>query len=258
MAHLTKTIDPAPALGRGLALLELLHRQGACSLEQLAADSGWPKSSVMRLLQSLVVAGAAARDPQTLAYRALMRLVQVDSTDRRLKQHCAASMAALGAACGHTVELHRYDATGLEMIDRQEPPPPPPDVMQAVARAVARVGWRRPFDEMDALTRVACAFGDVPVKGASLWYWDKGRRRKISADRARRVVAETRRRGGAVDPGVNEHGIRRYAAPLLDATGKLIAVLAIAQACPPYATGADAACAEAVQRTAGRLSSIPL
>ncbi|MHB1158202.1 MAG: helix-turn-helix domain-containing protein [Phycisphaerales bacterium] len=250
------TTDPAPALGRGLAMLELLHRQGACSLEQLAADSGWPKSSVLRLLQSLVVAGAASRDPQTLSYRALMRLVPVDSADRRLKRHCAASMAALGAACGHTVELHRYDATGLEMIDRQEPPPP--DVMQAVVRAVARVGWRRPLDELDALTQVACALGDVPVKGASLWYWDKGKRREISADRARRVVTETRRRGGAVDLGVNEHGIRRYAAPLLDADGKLIAVLAIAQACPPHMTGADAAYAEAVRKTAGRLSSISL
>ncbi|MFA7235915.1 MAG: helix-turn-helix domain-containing protein [Phycisphaeraceae bacterium] len=50
----TTTNDPVPALGRGLAPLERLHRQGACSREQLAADSGWPKSSVMRLLRSRV------------------------------------------------------------------------------------------------------------------------------------------------------------------------------------------------------------
>lgn len=247
MAQPTTASDPAPALRRGLKLLELLYRQGAMSLEQLAAESGWPKSSVLRLMQSLVAEAAAARDPQTLAYRALMRLTPIESTDRRLKQHCAASMAALGRLCGNTVELHRCDGAGLEMIDRQSPP-------DAIVLAIARVGWRREMAEIDALLQVACAFGPYALP-AAMWCWGKGKRQKVPAARARRLVEQARENGAAVDCDINANGVRRYAAPIFDQHRKLIAVLAIAQACTIHATQVRPDFTDAVRRTAERLSS---
>jgi len=240
--------DPAPALGRGLKLLNLLHLKGACSLEQLVLESRWPKSSVLRLLQSLVVAGAVARDPQTLAYRVVLRLVAVDSVDLRLKEHCAAGMAMLCERSGHTVELHHFNARGLEMIDRQEPD-------QAMVRVVARVGWRRSMDEIDALTQVACAFGDRYEPLKPTWYWRNGRQHRVTAAGVRRVLVRVCRERCAVDLGINAHGVRRYAAPVVGPDRKLLAIVAVAQVCSPRALRPDPAIIQAVRQTAVHLSS---
>jgi DNA-binding IclR family transcriptional regulator len=69
--------DPAPALGRGIAILRHLDEQGSCSLEQLARHFHWPKASLLRLTESLRRAGVVQRDTTTKRYRSLVQLVTV-------------------------------------------------------------------------------------------------------------------------------------------------------------------------------------
>lgn len=71
----TTAADPAPALGRGIAILRHLEREGSCSLEQLARHFRWPKASLLRLTESLRQAGVVVRDPLSKRYRALVQLV---------------------------------------------------------------------------------------------------------------------------------------------------------------------------------------
>ena len=71
----TTAADPAPALGRGIAILRHLEQEGSCSLEQLARHFRWPKASLLRLTESLRQAGVVVRDPLTKRYRALVQLV---------------------------------------------------------------------------------------------------------------------------------------------------------------------------------------
>jgi DNA-binding IclR family transcriptional regulator len=68
-------MDATPALTRGIALLRLLENGEALSLEAVARQTGWPKSSLSRLLATLAELGLVARDSGHRTHRALMRLV---------------------------------------------------------------------------------------------------------------------------------------------------------------------------------------
>ena len=48
---------PAQVLLRGLSLLEALNRRAVGSVEELAQDSRLPKSTIVRMLNTLVLAG---------------------------------------------------------------------------------------------------------------------------------------------------------------------------------------------------------
>lgn len=76
----TPADDPAPALGRGIAILRHLELNGSCSLEQLARHFRWPKASLLRLTESLRRAGVVLRDPATKRYHSLVQLVAVAAT----------------------------------------------------------------------------------------------------------------------------------------------------------------------------------
>jgi hypothetical protein len=85
--------DPAPALGRGIAILRHLEQQGSCSLEQLARHFRWPKASLLRLTESLRQAGVVVRDPLSKRYRALVHLVgQPTSESDHLPQSAERTM----------------------------------------------------------------------------------------------------------------------------------------------------------------------
>lgn len=101
----TPASDPAPALGRGIAILRHLEQQGSCSLEQLARHFRWPKASLLRLTESLRQAGVLTRDPLSKRYRALVHLVAQptgdtiqasQSADRPILSHVPRSIALTG------------------------------------------------------------------------------------------------------------------------------------------------------------------
>ncbi|MEM9882537.1 MAG: helix-turn-helix domain-containing protein [Planctomycetota bacterium] len=233
--------DPAPALGRGLDLLRRLDDGGPATLESLTRATAWPKSSVLRLLGSLERAGGVERDPATRRYRNRLRLVPADgdAAVRTLAERLGPTMDRLCRDAGVTVELYAARTAGLTMIDRREP-------TEAEVCVRARVGHVRGLAELEALSQVVRAWPgtdaaspplDVPACG--LWAWDRGRRRRVNQAEAKRVVQRARRAGVGVDLGVNENGVRRYAAPLLTVERKREGVLALARVCPPTAVRPD-------------------
>ncbi len=218
----------APALTRGVALLRLLGRDGAQSLEQLTRQTGYPKTSVARLLKAMQQMGLVCRDPQSLTYRANVALRPINSPRRWLCDHCARTLDALCEQVGQTVELHLWESERLTMIDRREPE-------HAMVKAIARIGWQRDLDELDALTQVVLAFGrsGQPDPSVRYWHWKNNREQPVSWRRLGQVIQQASRDRAAVDLDVNSQGIRRYAAPLLTCEDRLTAIVAIAEAVNP-------------------------
>ncbi len=247
--------DPAPALGRGLTLLATLDREGACSLEQLARVTGWPKSSVARLLKSLVLARTVRRDAVTKRFSAVCRLTPVDAGGGALRRAAGRVMAELAESCGHTVELHAVDAARpdrpLIMIDRCEPP-----WDDVPVRVIARIGFERDLHEIDALTQVALVWGRPRIvpHGSGNWAWQHGRRLRLTRRGVLRLIDACEHRGAGVDEDANEHGVCRCAAPIVDGEGRLVAVLAIARFVAPVARASGAAALPALRDAAARIA----
>lgn len=236
--------DPVPGLGRGLAILDHLGREGACSLERLAKDLQLPKSSTARILESLTLAGCVLRDPHSKRYSARRVLVAAHAlSDLDLRTHLASTLVALAAQTGRCVELFAWVDRRLVMIDRADP-----EDQEVVVRA--RIGWVRPLDEVDALVQLAIAHGGLrpPAKG---WRWAKAERVAVPPETAARLAARAASAGIAHDLAVNTQGVVRVAAPLL-ASGRLVGVLALAS---PAATPADADACAALHAAAAHFST---
>jgi DNA-binding IclR family transcriptional regulator len=238
--------DPAPALTRGLALLQTLAGGEGASLEQLASTAGWPKSSVLRLLASLERGGYVRRQAADKRYVATVQILPLAGSSADLLDRARAAMVDLCRQTGHTAELHQFDGRRLVMIDRREP-------AAAMVRVVARIGFQRDFTEFDALTQIVRAFGppDLPMPRRS-WAWKAGRRCTLDAHALDRVIASVRAEQVAADLGVNEHGVRRYAIPVLDDGQRLEAVLAVAQSYNPSRRGADPAILKTLRQALAR------
>jgi DNA-binding IclR family transcriptional regulator len=216
-------LSPAPALERGLALLQQLEREGACSLELLAGLSGLPKSSVSRLLLSLERVGVISRDSATKRYVALMHLTPIALTNSLWRKMSLEKMIRLSESSGQTVELYLFERDRLTMIERCEP-------TDVVVKVHAKIGWERPLDEIDALSQIVYSFSDLVLPGTEFWYWKDGKKKNMPRSEIKVLLRDVQKNAGAVDIHVNSHGVRRYAVPLVDRFGKLQAVLAIAQA----------------------------
>jgi DNA-binding IclR family transcriptional regulator len=238
--------DPAPALTRGLALLRLLEQDGRCSLEQLVASSGFPKTSVLRLLASLEQAGAVGRDPLSKRYRALQRLVPCDEPDSRLRLGVAEVLPALAEATAATAELYVWGDT-MVMVDRCE-------AEGQQLRIQARIGFRRDLSELDALGQIACVWGGhAPAPQA--WAYVAGRPKRLSLARRRELLTVARAHGVARDNDLNGYGVLRLAAPLLAADGSLLGALAIARSWVPDAAASDRAITSALRSHAERATT---
>ncbi len=216
--------DPAPALGRGVALLRFLEREGVCTLDALARAHGWPKPSVLRLLRSLALAGLVAQDAESRCWQALMHLVPSQGPEHLLRARAAGILPALAERLGHTVELYRYTGVNMEMIERAEP-----EAGGVIVRA--RIGFVRTFDEAEAVTLVAAAWAEAPSRWRR-WQWLRdadGPRRVELDDRAFAALVHTvAATGSAWDADINEWGVRRCAVPVRDGDGRLIGALAAA------------------------------
>lgn len=202
----------APALERGLVLLQRLAGLGPSSLERLAQELGWPKSSTLRLLTTLAAVQVVAQASDR-RWRALRTLTPLPGA--ALRQRWSGLLESLTQV--GTGELWVAEAAGLRLLDRE-------DRGKGVR---ARIGWLRPWGELEAASLVALTWGNGPWP-AQPWRWRSGKRLLLTRAAVHGLQARARADGQAADPEHNERGVRRWAAPLLDAAGRLEAVAAVA------------------------------
>jgi len=215
---------PAPALARGLELLGQLTQDGQQPLEQLAARNQWPKSSVLRCLKTLEALDLVEQDPGSRHWRALAKITPLVSPRAMILRKTTEQLPGLAEQTGHCVELYQVQGEDVTLIDRTDP-----EGSEIVVQA--RIGSSRDLHELDASASVVFAFSTVTAPEA-LWYWAEGKQTPVPPDQPAKLIQRVRDAGIGIDHSFNQHGIRRFAVPLLEA-GSLVGILSVAQRLTP-------------------------
>lgn len=248
-SEVSEPSDPAPALTRGIEILKLLEGEGALALEAITQKTGWPKSSVSRIMQSLVYVGVVRRDASTLEYLATYRLIPFASSETDLRQYCSDELLHLARTCEQTAELYVLEDERIVMLDRCEP-----ENQELCVRA--RIGTTRDLNDAEALTLTAMAFSIEEGKWPTgpLWYWESGKKKKITGRKLVGALHQIRDSLEAKDFEFNPNGVRRYVAPIFDAEMKMVAMLAVAQVYRPDAEEVSEKIMNAVRDSAEALT----
>ncbi|WP_035840587.1 IclR family transcriptional regulator [Kitasatospora azatica] len=209
-------------VSRALALLTELA-EGERSLDQLAALLGVHKTTALRLLQSLEEARLVYRDA---GYRyhlgaGLFALSSRALEQRSVRRLAAGRLAALNAATGQTVHLAALEGGEVVYIDKYESRQP--------VRMYSRIGLTVPM-HCAAVSKVLLA--DLPPterqKLVSELEFTPFTERTLTTPKALlaelAVVAE---QGWAQDHAEHEPFVNCVAAPIRDATGRVVAAASL-------------------------------
>ena len=199
------------------------HEQYA-SLSDIADRVGLPKSSVHRLLVTLIGHGFVDRDPTTRRYRLGIRLFELGSAaihERGLYSAAQPVLEDLSKATGET--CHLAVLSGAEAVYVQKIDGPSSIIMSS------RVGGRAPC-HATSIGKVLVAWsGDEVLREIK----SKGLRAKTPStittfSEFDDELSRVRRLGYALDMEEFEEGLRCIAAPVRDQSGRVVSALGIA------------------------------
>lgn len=108
---------------RSLDILELLNREPAAGVSQIAGRLGLDKSTVHRLLTTLRAKGYVRQDPDTQSYSNSLKLLELglSSVDRKgLMRKARPHLETLAAATRETVNLALLDGVDIVYVDKIE------------------------------------------------------------------------------------------------------------------------------------------
>ena len=240
----------APALERGVLVLEILAREGEMTLEQLVNTTGFPKASLVRFTETLMRMGCLVRDKGDKKYRTLVKLVPIEDSRAYFHQKLHLLMRRLANDTSSTVEWYLPEGCHVTIRERSEPE-------DAHVFVRARVGFSRGASgELDAVARMAAASGIEASGNVDYWHWLKGKVTPIDLELAASLIETAARNNCTNDVEYNVNGVRRYAAPVRDGAGALKGILAIAESFTPCADETSEQKLTTVCRAAGELELI--
>ncbi|MCX5569852.1 MULTISPECIES: IclR family transcriptional regulator [Kaistia] len=218
------------AVDRAIDVIQCLAASdSALTADEIAAAIGLPKSTVFRVLATLLGRGLLDRDPerQTFRFGTLALLVGVRALgDLDVKRVARPIIEQLAEATGETVHLSVLNERSALCIDKI-------DSKRAV-RMSSYVGFRDPL-HCSGVGKILLAFQDEAAREALIERigFEKHTERTITDPAAlrahlRQIVAL----GHAVDHEEIEDGLSCVAAPVRDHTGKVVA--AISNSGPTY------------------------
>ena len=213
------------SLDRALSILELLNEQRpGWSVSELSDRLNIPKSSASYLLHTLAARGYVRRDAATGKYSLGLRLLSLGG---QVRQSIELRQVALGhlrriveqtQLCAHLAMLDLGDAVYVERIEA------PGFVRMAIwpglrmAPQITAIG-KALICEFDR-NAVQKILDQHPVRAAA-----SGELKTL--DVLLKELEETRRRGYAVDNQESAIGVRCVAAPIYDASGKIVAAIGV-------------------------------
>ncbi|MFJ6212585.1 IclR family transcriptional regulator [Streptomyces sp. NPDC092296] len=203
----------------------LLHElgEGERTLDELAAVLAVHKTTVLRLLRPMEDARMVQRDAAH-RYRLgpqLFALAGLALEQRGVRAVAAPQLAALNAETGQTVHLAAYEGGEVVYIDKYDSRHP--------VRMYSRIGLRAPL-HCAAVSKVLLA--DLPEAerrrvAAGIEYTPFTAHTLATPGALLAELAEVRRRGWAADRAEHESFINCVAAPVRDATGRVIAAVSV-------------------------------
>ena len=204
-------------------LITLCNADGGLSLGELSAKTGLHKSTVHRLLRSLMNYQLAVQDPETKFYRPGLRLLELSHqvlSKLELRSQARSELEELSRRLNETVHLAVLDEDEMVYIDKKE--------TQRTIRMYSAIGKRGPL-HCTGVGKVLLAY--LPEERLERII-RKGLRRYTertitSPSELKRHLALVRERGYAIDDTEHEPEIRCVACPIRDHTGKVIAAISL-------------------------------
>jgi DNA-binding IclR family transcriptional regulator len=210
------------SLGRALQLLTELA-EGPGSLDELAETVGVHKTTVLRLLRTLEEDRLVYRDA---AFRyhlgaGLFALSSRALEQRPVRAAAAPHLAALNRETGHTVHLAAYEGDEVVYIDKYDSRHP--------VRMYSRIGLRARL-HCTAVAKVLLAGLPQRERRAVAEAIEYERLTPNTITTPEALLAELARvaeQGHAVDRGEHETFINCVAAPIRDASGRVVAAVSV-------------------------------
>lgn len=220
--------SPAPALDRGIKVLQLLEDKRARSLEEITNETGFPKSSLVRLLETLSTLGLVLRDPVSRKYTACVMLLPIAGKDASFEERIRASLQRLADKTQCTAEWYVDGTHGMVLTLRAEP-------RECEVRVTARVGFLRPWTgELEAVNAIAQAFircPNIDLENQRTYLKD-GVRELLTAEQVKERVKKAKINRSIIDRVWNSNGVRRSAV-IVTPSSSPYGILAIAESMRP-------------------------
>lgn len=218
---------PTPGLFKGIKILEYLKDGDAC-LEDLVKKSGFPKTSTLRILETLIAMNLVQKDKLSKSYHSLSYLENLSTASEAIQNVIHHEIIQISNTLNITTEWYEARDGFMLLSDRNEPPK-----LEISIRA--RKGYKRELNhELEAVTRIALSSGvHTDYKGS---YWvvrQNGQLFCLSHEEQTQILAKTKELNVACDEYFNLHGVRRYASAVFDKENKLIGILAFAETFSP-------------------------
>lgn len=212
MAEEKETKNPVQSAERIFQVMEVLADNGEMGLMELSATLGLHKSTVHRLLMSLIYMGYAKQDETTQKYMLSYKVVNMaskvlDRTD--VLQVAKPYMERLSALSGETVHLVQREENNILYIYKIE-------AKVGTIRMVSHVGMIHPMYCSGVGKAIMATLPEEEVQ--KIWNESiiEKKTDKTITDYARmqEILAEVRENGYALDDEENEKGVRCIAACL--------------------------------------------
>ena len=235
------------ALGKGLRVLEALVAADApVRISHLAAQLGMQKSSLHRVLQTLVEFGFVTQDPDTALYSPTLKVWELGSaviSRVTVKQAATPILHELHRSTTETVSLSVPDGDDVLYLEKIMSPRP--------IGYTTRVGSRVPAP-LTAAGRVMLAHdpeGEAVVRRIAARVGES-----LDVDRALADLRRARRDGYLIGRGRVDRGIVGIATAVRGPTGKVVAGLTVSTPAQRFDRGRQAEIVEALLVAAARLS----
>ncbi len=211
--------NPVQSAERIFQVLEMLAENGEMGLMEISAALSLHKSTVHRLLMSLIYMGYAKQDETTQKYMLSYKIVNMagkilDRTD--ILQVARPYMDRLSDISGETVHLVQREGNNILYIYKAE-------AKVGSIRMVSHVGMIHPMYCSGVGKAIMANLEEAQVK--QIWnesIIEKRTEKTITdIDEMMRVLDEVRAKGYALDDEENEEGVRCIAACLKDYTGEV-------------------------------------
>ena len=214
MAEEKVTKNPVQSAERIFQVAEMLAEHGEMGLMEISAALGLHKSTVHRLLMSLVYMGYAKQDAETQKYMLSYKIVSMAGKilDRMdILKVAKPYMERLSDLSGETVHLVQREENNILYIYKIE-------AKVGTIRMVSHVGMVHPMYCSGVGKAIMATLPEKEVK--QIWnesIIEKKTEHTITDyEEMKRVLAEVRESGYALDDEENEQGVRCIAASLRD------------------------------------------
>lgn len=228
-------------LAKGLAVLDLLIKNGSVRTGDVAERLGLDKGGTSRLLQTLAAAGYAERAGGR-SYRVGPRILALRrAPDGELRARARPLLEQLAAEVGECAYLGIAADAQVLYLDKAD--------IAAPLKVDHPIGTLAPLDRT-ALGKVLLAFGRAALPP------DVKANPEVEA-RLQRTLDQIVGQGVAIDDEERAPGVRCVAAPLRNADGEVIAAIAVAGPSSRIPTSRLETLAETVKRFAAAFTTPP-